>query len=179
MLDRLEFYGNDAKFNKTVFGAPADWVRWKGGVGVCAAYLRGYNDGRDFFAVLWQINTPRGDTQDPVLSRRVRLQVESPSYDVDSSLNDLKQEVINALLTSDLRGVVSESGFRYDDARTRTSDAQVKKNRTTTLFTVVLDSNQVKPTSEHTISVVHSLIAPSVNALFQPFSNRLKARFRR
>jgi len=71
----------------------------------------------------------------------IRLQVESPSYDVDPMLNDLKLAIVRSLLSSDLSHRVRRQ-FGYDDTRVRTSEHDLRQNKTTTLFKVVLSDSQ-------------------------------------
>jgi hypothetical protein len=175
VADQLGCY-RGGKFDKTVFCAPERWIRWDGGVGACAAYLRRYKDGHNFFSVLWQINTPAGQANNPDSTRRVDLRVEAPRYEVDSVLNDLKLAVINALLRSNLRSVVSRGGFRYE-VGTLASDVHIRKNKSTTVFKVQLDGNQIRSSSQETIEVVHDAIGAQVDSILRPFLVRLGERF--
>ena len=175
-LDQLDCYAHGSKFNQTAFCAPMGWVRWNEGVGVSAGYLRSYKGGSNFFAVVWQINSPLDEPDKRDFSRRVRLQVESPKYDDDPYLNDLKSELINALLAADLSTKFTESGFLYE-AGLRTSYAQIRKNKATTVFTVLLEGNQIQPSAEKTIQVVHNALGHSVNSIVSTFATKLRARF--
>src|SRR6267142_3594402 len=95
--ESLEFGYGSSVGNNSVFGAPKSWAMAKDGAGVNAAY-RGYRKHRGFFDVIWQINVPKPpQPHKPESARKVRLQVESPTYDKDPSLNTLKREVIKAL----------------------------------------------------------------------------------
>jgi hypothetical protein len=91
----LSFESDDDKYNGYVKGRPATW-EW-------AKEYGGYRQGHDFFFVHWQINTPRSNQKGKSLNRNiVRLHVECPPYDVDRLLNDLKGELVSAILDSKL-----------------------------------------------------------------------------
>jgi hypothetical protein len=173
--DQLGCY-QGGKFDKTVFCAPKRWIQWDGGQGACAAYLRRYRDGHNFFSVLWQINTTAGQANNSESIRRVDLRVEAPKYEVDSVLNNLKLEVINALLRSNLRSVVSHCGFSYKVGKLA-SDIHVRNKKSTTVFNVELDGNQIKPSSQDTIEMVHDAIGAPVDGIVRPFLARLGERF--
>lgn len=170
MPESLEFGYGSSVGNSSVFGAPKSWAKAKEGAGVNAAY-RGYRQHRGFFDVIWQINIPK--------NRRVRLQVESPTYDNDPELNDLKREVIRALLDSNLRRLVREKGYGCDEARVKTSDVQIRNSKTTTLFIVLLDDTQSKATAEENIQSVHEALREPVEAVLQRFAGRLDGYFSR
>src|ERR1700738_1563334 len=173
MSESLEFGYGSSVGNDSVFGAPKSWAKAKEGGGVDAAY-RGYRRHRGFFDVIWQINVPKpAQPNKPESARRVRLQVESPTYDNDPSLNNLKREVIRALLDSNLRRLVREKGYSCDEARVRTSDAQIRNSKTTTLFSVMLDRTQSKATPEENIKAVHEALRQPVDAVLQRFVSRL------
>jgi len=151
----------------------------KDGAGVNAAY-RGYRKHRGFFDVIWQINVPKPpQPHKPESARKVRLQVESPTYDKDPSLNTLKREVIKALLDSELRRLVRAKGYGLDEARVRTSDLQIRNSKTTTLFSVVLDRTQSKANPEENIKAVHDALRQPVDAVLQRFAGRMDQHFGR
>jgi len=175
-VEEIKCYSHGAKFNDSAFCAPRNWVRWNGGLGVSAAYIRSYKAGHDFFGVVWQVNSPEGERSNPEFFHRVRLQIESPTSEVDSYLNDLKLELINELLSQELRQKISETGFRYQPG-TRLSEQQIRNNKATTVFAVLLDGNQIKTSVEQTIRVVHNAIGPTVGSVVDTISNRLIKRF--
>jgi hypothetical protein len=128
----------------------------------------GYNAHRDFFSVHWEVQD-----RDP---NSIRLHVESPKYEVDSFLNDLKQEVVNAIFASDLAQVVQRSGYQYKRG-SKVSSSAVQNFKSTEPFRVVLTDEQRKLTTEQDIALVHNVIGPHVNQIVRRFTDRLKQHF--
>src|SRR5439155_17997040 len=127
-------------------------------------------DGRpqepNVFAVLWKIKVAKekpGQERKPERTRTVRLQVDSPRYNENSSLNELKRKVIRALMTSGLPRLVREKGYGYDDSHVRTSDAQIQDHMSVTLFKILVDDRQLKSSLEETIKTVHNAVGWSVD----------------
>jgi len=144
---------------------------------VRAAY-DGYYEKRDFFSVIWQVNLPReGQEAKPIGAHRVRLQVESPTHEVDCFLNDLKLEVIQAILNSDIRQAVLNAGFDYDQQYLKMSEKDIRQNQTTTVFRVMLTDEQSALTPEEKMEMVHAVLASRVDAIVEQFRGRLEERF--
>ncbi len=115
--------------NSSVFCYPDRWVWAKDSVDVLAAYKKK----KDFFHVLWQVNTPG----------QVDLRVESPSHNVDRSLNEIKCDVIASLLSSKLASKMIEKGYDHEIGRAISTDEQ-RDNRSTKVFRVILGDSQLK-----------------------------------
>ncbi len=173
--DRLVCYSHGAKFNQSAFCAPEHWVRWNGGLGASAGYIRSYKSGTNFFGVVWQVNAPKGESATE-FSSRVRLQVEAPTYGEDPELNDLKSEFVNRLLQSGMRNSLSKSGFGYEPG-VRVSDDHVRSNKATTVFTILLDGNQIGSSPDETIQIVHDAVGTIVDSIVNLLSTRLAERF--
>src|SRR5437667_5434744 len=131
-----------------------------------------------FSPFLWQIKVEKsGQANKPEWARTVHLQVGSPRYGENPCLNDLKRRVIKALETSELRRLVRAKGYIYDDSRARTSDAQIQKFNTTTVFNVILDNNRVKSSREKRIKAVHDAVGESVEKVMERFREDLNKCF--
>ena len=157
MSESLKFGEGGGAGNSSVFGYPDRWVWAKDSVDVLAAYKKK----EDFFHVLWQVNTPG----------QVDLRVESPSHNVDRSLNDIKCEVIEALLASRL----GEKGYDY---KVGGAISQQRNDRSTKIFRVILAEDQLKPTSKENIQAVHDALGSTVDKSLLPFRERLEKCFR-
>ena len=116
-----------------------DWIKGSADGWEWSTRGAGYEDERDFFSVHWQIDLPRGFFPDrqvnswkgrfpnwqidtpknhPRATRiAVLLHVASPRHDIDPALNDLKQEVIEAMLNSAVKQQVRVNGFEYEIGR--------------------------------------------------------------
>jgi hypothetical protein len=177
MLNELEFAGGDTVYSVTRNGAPKTWAWVEGRRSVEAAYKAYYNK-EDFFSVVWQVNLPkRGQDPGPIFTHRVRLQVESPTLKVDSGLNEIKWEVVQAILKSNVLKEIQREGFDYDTKYLRTAEKNVRKNKTTTLFCVVLNDRQSKLTREEKIEMVHESVGWKVDEVVNRFSEKLDKRF--
>jgi|SRR5579884_2089700 len=127
-----------------------------------------YTNHRDFFSVHWEVQE-----RDP---NSIRLHVESPRYEKDPFLNNLKQEVVNAILNSNIAKVVQHSGYQYKRG-SKVSSSDVQKYKSTEPFRIVLTDKQRKPTTEQDIDLVHRAIGPHVNQIVQRFTKRLNQHF--
>jgi hypothetical protein len=157
--DILKFGKGGGKGNRSVFGYPERWVWAKDSVGILAAYKKK----QDFFHVLWQINT----------SGQVDFRVESPSHDRDAWLNRIKCQVIAALLAK-----MDEKGYDYKVGN-RISPDQLRKNRSSKAFRIILTDNQLKTTHEENIQKVHDMLGETVDEVLEPFHEQLSKYFRR
>ncbi len=128
-----------------------------------------YVNGRNFFSVHWEVQE-----RDP---NSIRLHVESPNSSIDPFLNDLKQEVVQAILLSDIASKVSTCGFEYEEGK-KTSIASIKRYKSTEPFRVNLAHHQRKPTTEKDIAMVHEAVGHYVNQIVQKYSDRLDEHFR-
>ncbi len=184
MSDSLEFGYGSSTGNNSVFGALKHWVRSKNGVSVGSTYNRGrprkvVED--SFFSVVWQIKVEKpGKVAKPEWARTIHLQVESPRHHTNSCLNNLKREVVRALLTSELGELLREEGYRYDDTHGRRisdDEDQMKGCITITPLKVLLDESQVMSTPKETINAVHDIVGSSVDAVLQHFVEDLNKCF--
>lgn len=142
-------------------GYPEDWA-WAKNKG-------GYKAERDFFAVHWEVHIPEH-------ANAIRLHVEAPRFTDDAFLNDLKREIVAALLASNVEQVVLETGYEYKIG-VRTSDPQVRQNKCTEVFRVVMNDGQRKATHREDIEAVHTAVGPAVNAVLQRYSDKLNRHF--
>lgn len=128
----------------------------------------GYGENRDFFTVHWEVQE-----RDP---NSIRLHVESPVYQNDSFLNELKQEVIDAILASNIGQVVQQNGYEFQRGRKLSSEA-VQKYKSTEPCRVILTDNQRQPTTEQDMAMVNAAIGPHIDQIIQRFSARLNRYF--
>ena len=106
----------------------------------------------------------------------IRLHIESPRYDEDPSLNDLKREVIEALLASKVGQVARQKGYSYE-VGARTAVAQIQRNKSTEAVRVLVAESQLKPTHEENIKALHSAVGSAVDEVPQNFADRLNEHF--
>ena len=173
MNSELEFGEGTGRY-PSIFAAPADWVRASSGSGINNAY-KFYTTGKGFFYVNWQINATKQNYDSDM--RTIQLHVEAPNYDTDPTLNQLKLQVVNALLESNARTVVEEIGFAFKRGR-YVGEESVQNNRATTAFKVILPADQFESDAEDNITSVHNSIGPVVSSVVQQFSLRLDQCFR-
>lgn len=127
-----------------------------------------YGKGRDFFHIHWEVHEQNpGD---------IRFHVEAPRIAVDPVLNEIKREVIHALLQSDVEMVVKQHGYGYKIGR-RLSEQAIEKNKSTEPFRVLLMDTQRQPSHRQNLETVHTAIGPKVDSIVQPFRERLDAHF--
>ena len=170
----LEYATGRSAHNGWVAGAPRNWTAGTGLRGVapaCTAEVTGVG----FIYVIWQVNVPKPGI--------VRLQVSSPTETRDPTLNKLKQEVVKALLESDLRRVLGLH-WQIDERFCRTSEAQLRENKASTLFKIVLDNKDDDGSEQRirtNIQLVHAVGGGSVYAVLQRLGldDQLVARFGR
>ena len=87
--------------------------------------------------MLWQVKKPG----------QVDLRVESPSHNVDRSLNDIKCDVI-AALSSKLPSKMSEKGYDY---KIGGAISKRRNDRSTKVFRLLLAHHQIRPTPKENI----------------------------
>src|SRR5207302_3844384 len=97
MSESLKFGEGGGAGNTSVFGYLEEWDWTKNAVDL----LKAYRGKRDFFHVVWQVNTSRRK-QRAESARTIFLLVGSPSYEKDLGLNTIKREVIEALVASNI-----------------------------------------------------------------------------
>ena len=135
-----------------------DWTRNYGG----------YHRHRDFFSVHWEVQE-----RDPSC---VRLHVEAPSQAIDPFLNGIKQELVTAILASDIADVVRRSGYLYQPGA-RTSDRAIQRYKSTEPFRVVVNADRHGQTSVERIDLVHAAIGPHVATIIERFASQLDDHF--
>jgi hypothetical protein len=134
---------------------------------------------RDFLSVHWEVYLPRqhlGQASGPDESLVVRLHVESPRYDEDQPLNNLKRDVIAALLASNIAQTARQIGYGYE-VGTRTSAGQIQQNKSTEAFRVLIGKQERKQTEQKDIEAVHAALGSSVDEVLNAFGARLHAHF--
>ncbi len=128
----------------------------------------GYAQNRDFFCVHWEVQIRDQPS--------IRLHVEAPRYGIDPFLNDIKQDMIRAILASDIARVVVKNGYQYKQG-TRISASNIQNCKCTEPFRVVLTSEQRKPTTEQDINAVHQAIGLHIDKIVRQFMPTLNAHF--
>jgi hypothetical protein len=124
-----------------------------------------------FFSMHWQVDTPDFGKDD---SMNIRLHVESTKYKDLPKLNDLKGEVVQALLDEAVEQAVRQLGYNYRPGP-KTSTPEVRKNRTTEAFRVVLSDAQRKPADSENLVAVHGALGHVVEGVLRQvrFSERI------
>lgn len=178
MADILEFGSGSSLGNDSMYAAPRNWVWSRAGRGISVAYdNKGYPRYPKVFGVGWQVNTPKHvlpGTHE--FDSIVRLWVDSPRYEDNPPLNDLKCELVNALMHSELRGVMWAKGYRCDESSLRRTDEGMQKTKTTTVFKIIpRDHRWASP--EEPIKMVHADLGQAVNEVLQAFTQRLETVF--
>jgi hypothetical protein len=108
--------------------------------------------------------------------RIVRLLVESPRYEENPPLNDLKRELVKVLMDSDSPRVIQSHGYVCDEAHLKRNDAQMQDSKTTTVFKIIsADTHSSSP--EANIEAVHGALSASIEKVLRPFEHRLNEYF--
>lgn len=128
---------------------------------------------RDFFCVHWEVHHP-ADTPD--FAHSVRLHVEAPSYANDSQLNEIKREIIEALLSAPLEEAAQEKGFTYKKA-SRTSSALIRNNQCSEAFRVTLPEAELGETPQQNIEIVHDALGTAIEKVLIQFDKILNEQF--
>ena len=160
--------GPDAH-NNWIFGCLPTW-EWERNGG-------GYIKGRDFFSIHWQVNIPK--TERVVSSNdrgSIRLHVEYPRYATDPILNEVKRELVVALLDSTLEQEARDRGYGYK-AGIRTSTDQIRANKSTEPLRVLIPELLLKTADEDNIDRVHAALGFVVDQVVKSFDNRLNRFF--
>jgi hypothetical protein len=124
-----------------------------------------YDKGRDFLCVHWEV----WEEGSPAC---VRLHVEAPKRAQDRFLNDMKRQLIHALLDSEITEVAEAHGLGYEVGRLVTDDHIARNKCTEALHLVVRDRDPRARVSE-TILAVHAVVGDAVEEALRPFSERL------
>ncbi len=167
----LKFRHSSSTGNDIVIGRPLSW-EWERNGGT-------YRKKRDFFWVHWQVNFPRTDrgvVTDGI--NIVRLHVESPAYDDDPVLNDLKREVIEALWNSKLPKLAQQERLDYHVGRL-VADHHIQANRSTEPLHLRIAESEVERTAEENIAIVHEAVGAEVDSVLDRFSEKLRKLFHR
>lgn len=161
MENTWQYYKSRSKSGDLEKGFPKSWDKSRNN--------GNYDVGLDFFSVHWEVHIPK-------FASSIRLHVESPRYEKDPILNDLKQEVIAAITSSDIASVIQNRGCSYR-VGSRISSSHIQKNKCTEVFRVELMDNQRRPTHREDIEKVHTQFGPAVDAVLQRFEERLREQF--
>jgi hypothetical protein len=147
--------GKDLPNSIYVAGAPWGCSGAKNGIGIAAAFDSYHKNHPDFFFVTWLVKKQRSNP--PVdWACRILFQVGSPNHEVNEHLKDIKLEVIDTLQNSNVSRILSGKGYRVNSG-TRTSLDNIRGNKNTALFTVVLDASHSKDTSTTDIKAKHQV----------------------
>jgi hypothetical protein len=159
--------GKDLPNSMYVAGAPWGCSGAKDGIGVAAAFDSYHKNHPDFFFVTWLVKKQRSNPPAD-WACRILFQVGSPNHEVNEHLNDLKVEVINTFQNSNVCRFLSGKGYRSNPG-TRASLDNIRWNKNTALFTVVLDATHSKDTPDANIKAniksVHDAVGEQVEAL--------------
>jgi hypothetical protein len=170
MSASLEYVsGKDLPNSMYVAGAPWGCSGAKDGIGVAAAFHAYHKNHPGFFFVTWLVKKQRSNPPAD-WACRILFQVGSPNHEVDEHLNDLKLEVITTFQSSNVCRFLSGKGFRSKPG-TRISHDNIRRNKNTALFTVVLDASYSKDTSDAkikaSINSVHDAVEDQMEAVLE------------
>jgi hypothetical protein len=161
--------GKDLPNSIYLAGAPLGCSGAKDGIGVAEAFHAYHRNLPDFFFVTWLVKKQRS-TPPADWACRILLQVGSPTHEVNGPLNDLKLKVINTFQNSNVCRLLSGRGYRIKPG-TQTSPDNIRRNKNTTLFTVVLEASHSKDSSEANIKAniksVHDAVGEQVEAVLE------------
>lgn len=163
----LEYTNGRTRGNIWVSGALVAWTRTKDRMGSVAA-TNAVPTGRDYFYVNWQVEEPHSAQFTTDWARKFRFSVGAPIYQIDPYLNDLKGDVIMALLDLDLLSIARKKGYGFELSPKRYN---IQWNKHTALFTIVLDDSHSSDTSENAIKgnirIVHDAVGGKVEAVLK------------
>jgi hypothetical protein len=128
----------------------------------------GYRKGSGFFSVHWEVHDHDPDA--------VKLHVEAPRAADDKTLNSLKQQVMQALLSSAIDDSVRSQGFDFQWG-SRVSVEATERFKSSEAFRVLL-RDQRDSTHEDNLKKVHQVIGPELFRLIQRFAAPIGNEFR-
>jgi hypothetical protein len=158
----MKFRAGKSLGNDWECGAPSNWDWSKNGGD---EFLN-----RDFFSVHWEVNYPKNSPSTAV--HEIRLHISSPRHADDANLNEVKQDVIEALSTSEILQAIQQRGYKCQ-AGSRTSINSVKRNRSTEPFRIILSQEQIKQTHQENLRFVHEEVGDIINEVIEGFAPKL------
>lgn len=127
-----------------------------------------YAKHRDFLTVHWEVQEKS--------PRFIRLHVDSPSVTVDPVLNRIKADIVEAMLSLDMRAEVQARGFEYQLGRL-ISDKAIADNKSTEPFRIELSPPQLTERLEQGLVLVHESLGSVVQGTLEPFRERIRREF--
>lgn len=156
----MNFKSDESIDGKLVYGYEVGW-HWLKNKG-------GYNQGRDFFWVHWEIGGGKPNN--------VKLHVECPKAQTDADLNAIKKEMVNRFLSAHFKSLVEQYGFVYKRG-SRVKTEHMEKYKCTSPFHVLLTNEQSQNSHQDNIEMVNAVMGDAVREVVQSFRNQLNSHF--
>mgnify|MGYP003983674945 CR=1 FL=1 len=113
--------------------------------------------GRDFFGIHWEIQHKSPN--------KVRLHIESPIFEKDPILNDIKKQIIKRILDSEI-GTYSKSKqleFKWGE---RVSEKHIKNNKSTEAFKILLSKDRLNCSNEENIHFIDNIMGLMIQGFY-------------
>lgn len=123
---------------------------------------------RDFFWVHWEINDKNPES--------VKLHVECPKAAIEPELNGIKQQIIEALLSTRFKKLIEEHGYTYIVGR-QVSPEYIRANKSTQAFRILLTEEQRQGTHQANIKMINAIINQAISEVIEPFAAQLNRHF--
>ncbi|WP_243375448.1 hypothetical protein [Geotalea sp. SG265] len=129
----------------------------------------GYTEGRDFFSIHWEVrhNYPCA----------IMFHVEAPRYEIDPELNTLKEDVITEILSSGILNKVTSKDYSLEIGR-RINQSEIRRNKSTEAFRVVLKDASSPRDHEQDLLRVHDALGSHVEKIIDTARDRIMGVFR-
>lgn len=133
-------------------------------------YKTAYRSGKGFFTVHWEVqaNSPE----------KVLLHVEAPVQAVDASLNDLKRQVIQALLDSDIKLEAKRNGLNIDVGQNAENVDRIKVDKSTGIFLITLPDSLWEADVLDKMLYVDNILGLQVQDVLYQFGDRIRGLFK-
>lgn len=122
-----------------------------------------YSKGKDFLSIHWEIKEDSPN--------EVRFHVESPIYSIDNELNLIKSKIIILLLANliELKNRVT-----IGELKVGLNVYKIDTNKSTEVFKVILDQNNMLSTDEENIKQVNAQVEDIINKVIMKFILNIK-----
>ena len=127
-----------------------------------------YATGCDFFWIHWEIRNGAPNN--------IKFHVEAPKSTVDAELNNIKQEMVMALLSPRFNHIAEQNNFHFKLGN-RIKPEHLEKNKSTQVFQILLTDEQQLETHQANIILINDLMREALNEVIRQFNTRLIAHF--
>lgn len=127
-----------------------------------------YKNGRDFFTIHWEMQENKPN--------EVRFHVESPNFNEDPRLNNLKVDIVLRFLKDDIRKAIYSADFEFKSGR-RISENCIRKYKSTEPFRIILPKRFLLPSAEENIEQIHNIFRKTIDVAIAPYLTKIQEEF--